>query len=184
MPFSLVCREIKKTKNKDEQFGPEDVFSPMPPSERLKMLVSTMMTGHDDGHHTDGPIGKVTWDVSRAHLYGDAHRSINTSLLGEYQQKGKLTRLCRSIYGTRGAPSIWGDTWSEASKNGSMNVGSACLIFFCSQEGHLKGLCHGDDFCVVARRKQLQIFGNVLEKTVSGETDPAHWVFLQKTRRS
>ena len=40
---SLVCREIKKTKNKDEQFGPEDVFSPMPPSERLKMLVITRM---------------------------------------------------------------------------------------------------------------------------------------------
>ena len=31
-------------------------------------------------------------------------------------------------------------------------------------EGDLKGLCHGDDFCVVARRKQLQIFGKVLEK--------------------
>ena len=25
-------------------------------------------------------------------------------------------------------------------------------------------LCHGDDFCVVARRKQLQIFGKVIEK--------------------
>ena len=28
----------------------------------------------------------------------------------------------------------------------------------------LKGLCHGDDFCVVARQKQLQTFGKVLEK--------------------
>ena len=27
-----------------------------------------------------------------------------------------------------------------------------------------KGLCHGDDFCVLARRKQLQIGGNVLKK--------------------
>ena len=25
-------------------------------------------------------------------------------------------------------------------------------------------LCHGDDFCVVARQKQLQTFGQVLEK--------------------
>ena len=25
-------------------------------------------------------------------------------------------------------------------------------------------MCHGDDFCVVARRKQLQTFGKVLEK--------------------
>ena len=33
-----------------------------------------------------------------------------------------------------------------------------------SHDGDLKGLCHGDDFCVVARRKQLHIFGKVLEK--------------------
>ena len=45
-----------------------------------------------------------------------------------------------------------------------MKVGVACLVFFCSHDGELKGLCHGDDFCVVARRKQLQIFWKVLEK--------------------
>ena len=70
----LVCREIKRANDKDEQLGPEDVFSPMPPPEGLNMLVSTMMTGHDDGNHTDGPIEMATWDVSRAHLYGDARR--------------------------------------------------------------------------------------------------------------
>ena len=45
-----------------------------------------------------------------------------------------------------------------------MKVGSVCPAFFCSYDGDLKGLCHGDDFCVVARRKQLHTFGNVLEK--------------------
>ena len=45
-----------------------------------------------------------------------------------------------------------------------MKVGTACPSFFCSHDGDPKGLCHGDDFCVVARRKQLQIFGKVLEK--------------------
>ena len=45
-----------------------------------------------------------------------------------------------------------------------MKVGTACPAFFCSCDGDLKGLCHGDDFCVVARQKQLQIFGEVLEK--------------------
>ena len=42
-----IGREIKKARDRDEQLGPEEVFSPMPPSEGLKMLVSTMMTGHD-----------------------------------------------------------------------------------------------------------------------------------------
>ena len=32
----------------EEHFGPEDVLSHMPPSEGLKMLVSTMMAGRDD----------------------------------------------------------------------------------------------------------------------------------------
>ena len=27
-----------------------------------------------------------------------------------------------------------------------------------------KDLCHGDDFCVVGRRKQLRTFGRILEK--------------------
>ena len=46
----------------------------------------------------------------------------------------------------------------------SMRVGTACPAFFCSCDGDLRGLCHGDDFCVVARQKQLQTFGKVLEK--------------------
>ena len=45
-----------------------------------------------------------------------------------------------------------------------MKVGSACPAFFCSCDGDLKGLCHGDDFCAVARQKQLQNFGKVFEK--------------------
>ena len=81
-----------------------------------------------------------------------------------HEQKGKLARLCRSMYGTRDAASICGDTWSEVLKDGSMHVGTACTSFFCSHDGDLKGLCHGDDFCVVVRRKQLQTFGKVLEE--------------------
>ena len=58
---SLVCREIKKAENKDELLGPEDISSTMPPSEGLKILVSTMTTGHDDDGWT---IEMATWDVS------------------------------------------------------------------------------------------------------------------------
>ena len=76
----LVCREIKRAKDRDEQHGPEDVFSPMPPSEGLKMLVATMMTGHDDGNHADGPFEMATWDVSRAHFYGETRRWVHTYL--------------------------------------------------------------------------------------------------------
>ena len=45
-----------------------------------------------------------------------------------------------------------------------MKIGTACPAFFCSRDGDLKGLCHGDAFCVFARQNQLQTFGKVLEK--------------------
>ena len=62
----LVCREIKKAKDGNEQLGPGDVFPPMPPSAGLKMLVSTMMTGHDDGNHVDRPFEMATGCVESA----------------------------------------------------------------------------------------------------------------------
>ena len=132
----------------------------MPPSEGLKMLVSIMMTGYDDGNHVDGPFEMAKWDVSRAHFYGEARRWIYTFLPEGHEQVGKLARLCRSMYGTRDAASIWGDTWSDVLKESSMKVGTACPAFFCRCDGDLKGLCHGDDFCVVARQRQLQTFGS------------------------
>ena len=121
----------------------------------LKMLVSAMMTGHDDGNHADGPIEMATWDVSKENFYGEARRWIYTYLPEGYEQRGKLDSAATCT-----------ERETQGLKDGSMKVGTACLAFCCSQDGHLKGLCHGHDFCVVARRKQLQICGNVLEKAV------------------
>ena len=101
---TLVCREIKRAKDRGEQLGPEDVFSPMPPSEWLKMLVSTMMTGHDDGKHAEGPFEMATWDTSTVKLAGGF-----THFREGHEQKGKLARICRSMYSTRDAASIWGN---------------------------------------------------------------------------
>ena len=122
------------------------------------------MTGNDDGNHADGPFEMATWDVSRAHFHGEARTWIYTYLPEGQEQEAKLARLCRSMCGTRDAASICGDTWAEVLKDSSMKVGTACPAFFCSHDGDLKGLRKGDDFFVVARRKQVQTFGTVLEK--------------------
>ena len=66
-----------------------------------------------------------------------------------------MARLCKSMYGTREPASIWGDTWSDVLKESSMKVGSACPAFFCGCDGDLRGLCHGDNFCVVARTEAV-----------------------------
>ena len=93
-----VCREIKRAKDRDEQLGPEDVLSPMPPSEGLKMLVSTMMTGHDDGSHADGPFEMATWDVSRAHFYSEARRWIYTY---QHEQEASCLNLLEHVWNAR-----------------------------------------------------------------------------------
>ena len=134
LPFEIGLSGDQKVQG----HGPEDVFSPMPPSEGLKMLVATMMTGHVDGNHADDPFEMATWDVSRAHFYGEARRWVYTYLPEGHEQKGKLARLCRSMYGTRDAASIWRDTWAEVLKDGSMKVGTACSAFFCSHDGDLR----------------------------------------------
>ena len=115
-----LCREIKKANHRDEQLGPEDVFSPMLPSEALKMLVSTMM---ETMLRVQSRWPRVESAFLRKHMV-----------------------RC----------------WKES----SMKVGTACPPFFCSCDGDLKGVCHGDDFSVVARQKQWRTFGKVFEKRV------------------
>ena len=62
-----------------------------------------------------------------------------------HEQKRKLARLCRSVYGTRDAASIWKNTWSEVVKDDSMEDRNRMHRFlFCSHDGDLKGLCHGN----------------------------------------
>ena len=94
MPFEIGLSGDQRTKDRDEEHG---VFSPMPPSEGSKMLVSTMMTRHDDGNHADGQFEMAKWDVFRAHFHGEARRWIHTYLPAGHEKKGKLARLCRSM---------------------------------------------------------------------------------------
>ena len=64
----------------------------------------------DDGTRrwkSHGWTDMATWDVSGAHLYGEARWWIYTYFLDGYEKKGKLTRLCWSMYGTRDAAAIW-----------------------------------------------------------------------------
>ena len=143
-----------------------------------KMVVPTMMTGRDAENVADDPFEMATWDVSIAHFYGEARRWIYTYLPEGHEQKGKLATLCKSMKRTRDFASSWGDTWEREFHE----VGVACPAFFCSRDGDLKGLCHGDDFCVVGRQKQLQTFGKVLEKRVEVE-QPGHIGFGARDKK-
>ena len=160
----LVVREIKKAKKKEEQLGAEEVFSAMPPAEGLNMLLNSAMTDGNDKR--DSEI--ATWDVSRAHLYGESRRWVYTQLPDGWEQPGKVARLRRSMYGTQDAASIWSDTWAEKIVEEGIRIGAACPALFVGVEGkrfeRLRGMCYGDDFVCVAPRDQLKSSGCLLEK--------------------
>ena len=90
----LVCREIKRARDRDDQLGLEDVFSPMPPSEGLEMLVSTMMQGRGNSCRRsvrDGNVGCVEsallrWS-SQVDLHISAWRSWTGGQVGQTLQK-------------------------------------------------------------------------------------------------
>ena len=102
MSFEIGLSRDQRAKDRGEQLGPEDVFSHMPPSEGLKMLVSTMVTGHDDGKvRLRWQRGTCRERTSTVKLVGGF-----THLPEGHKLKGNLDRLCRSMYGTRDAVSI------------------------------------------------------------------------------
>ena len=150
------CREIKKARDRDEQLGPEDVFSPMPPSEGLKMLVSTMMTGHDDGNHVDGSFEMATWtcqERTSTVKFAGGFTRIYLEDMSKLASWLDFAEACTERVTQRQSGKTHGQMC--VLKESSMKVGTACQAFFCSCDGDLKGLCHGDDFCAVGRRKQV-----------------------------
>jgi len=155
----LVVREIKKAKKEDEKLDPADVFSSMPPVEGLKSLISHMMTEQKD---PDGEnLCMAVWDVSRAHFYGLAERAIYTNLPEELAVEGFVAKLNKTMYGTQDAAHIWGETWVPLLESNGMDIGKSNRSVFGDE--YRKGLCHGDDFLVVASQQKLTEFGKLLE---------------------
>ena len=81
----LVCREIKRASNAD--FIPEYAsFSAMPPTESLRILLSSMVTlkRSKAGH----PLKVRLIDISRAHFYWEAERDVFVELPEGDRQDG------------------------------------------------------------------------------------------------
>ena len=155
----LVVREIKKAKSADEKLDPAEVFSSMPPIEGLKCLISHMMTEQKD---PDGEtLCMAVWDVSRAHFYGIAERDIYTNLPDELHEDGYVARLVKTMYGTQDAARIWGETWIPLLEEHGIKIGLSNRSVFGNE--YVRGLCHGDDFMVIASYERLLKFGKMLE---------------------
>ena len=122
-----------------------ELFSSTPPLEAVKLLCSLMVTL---GRSPRGlPLKLGFWDVSRAHLYGEAQRDLFIRLPAE--DGGGCARLLRSMYGTQDAASVWQSDWSCQLERDGWKTGTAssALIFRQSDKG--RGLVHGDDVMVL-----------------------------------
>ena len=158
----LVVREIKAAKREDEKLEAQDVFSAMPPVESLKILVSHCMTEQVDSRGRPLCIG--VWDVSRAHFYGKSRRRVYTTLPEEMAKPGFVARLCKTMYGTQDAAHVWLETWGEQLEANEYALGKSNPAIFAAKNEDSRGMCHGDDFFVVACREELDRFDGVLKQ--------------------
>lgn len=150
----LVVREIKARKRDHEKLDPSTVFAAMPPVEGLKALISHMQT--EQANSKNEPLEMMILDISRAHFYGEARRRVFTTLPEGYEEPGYCALLLKTMYGTEDAASVWQDTWGDHLREAGFRLGRASSALF--SRGDLRGLCHGDDFVIVASRADLLDF--------------------------
>eukprot|EP00971_Amphidinium_carterae_P104531 2070039-Amphidinium_carterae.2 len=86
----LVCRELRRevkkaAKKPGEELRASELFSSMPPLEAIKMLCSLRVTLELSPKKK--PLKLALWDISRAHLYGDAQRDLYVELPPEDAQR-------------------------------------------------------------------------------------------------
>ena len=90
-----------------------------------------------------------------------AERAIYTNLPEELDEPGYAAKLLKTMYGTQDAAHIWGETWIPLLEENRIKMGVSKRSVFGNR--HARGLCHGDDFMVVASAKTLREFGTILE---------------------
>ena len=162
----------------------------MPPLEALKSLWSLMCTRKRS--RRGGQLKMAFWDVSHAHLYGTTQRELFTELPEELAREGHCARLLRSLYGTQDASSRWQREYTGLFAEHGWKPGvSNPAVFYC-EESDGRGLCHGDDICVLADQETIDKFDAVLRsrydiKKIANvgptHTDDREVVMLNRTIR-
>ena len=172
----LVVREVKARKTDAERLQPQEIFSAMPPLEAMKVLISLFVSWNRGGPDSvekkqkargrkPGNYKLGIFDISRAHFYGKAKRRIFVKLPEEYAQihgPSKCGLLLKSWYGTQDASAIWQQDYADLLKFHSYVMGKANTAIFYSDELQVRGLCHGDDFLVLAQQPDLDSFEAML----------------------
>ena len=138
-----VAKEFANTKS-------DDVFSPTPPLEALRLLLSHAASGRSSS--TGGRKIRAV-DARKAHLHAFAERHLYVVLPPEVRVPGMLRR---SLYGTRDALARWEAFLSKQleDKGFVRGLASPCCYWHSSKD--LSCVVHGHDFVFAGVESDLE----------------------------
>ena len=120
----------------------EEMFAATPPLEAKKVLFSLAASQPA----TTNSLKLMFVDVKRAFFYARARRDVYVKLPPEDATPGMCGKLLKAMYGTRDAPALWEDDYSNKLKAKGFIQGRASPCVFVHSLYNLKLVVHGDDF--------------------------------------
>ena len=150
----------------------QDSDAATPPSECLRMTVSSAMVEDTDVGDLENPKRIMVCDVSRAYLYAPAVRPVYVKIVGEDLEPGDKNRcgkLSVSMHGTRDAALHWHHHCKGNLETLGFNRGMASPCIFNHTDTGLKPFVHGDDYALSGREEQFTRFGEQMGKQYESE---------------
>ena len=143
-----------------------DLYSPTPPLEALKALLTLAAAGRKsltewDEWTSGGPVEVLHSDISRAYFNAPTTEPTYVRIPEEDWEPGdenRCARLLVSMYGTRKAASNWEAHYSDWLLEIGFERGTGYPSIFVHKERNIKLLVHGDDFITAGRHEQLVWF--------------------------
>eukprot|EP00959_Pyramimonas_sp_CCMP1952_P025191 528422-Pyramimonas_sp.AAC.1 len=119
----IVVREKRGQGEEGRKLPAALLFSAMPPLEAVKMLGGLMVQNRSS--ERGKPLGMRFFDISRAHFYGLAERTVYVELPEEEQDGVHCALLKKSMYGTQDASAIWQRDYTAVLKQDGHEAGKA-----------------------------------------------------------
>eukprot|EP00971_Amphidinium_carterae_P009272 183060-Amphidinium_carterae.1 len=109
------------------------------------------------------PLRLASWDVSRAHLYGEVKRTVWCKLPEGDDEPGMVARLLKSVYGLQEASHIWQAHWGRLLQKAGRVRGTANPACMHCKSADASGVVHGDDFLILGDHLAIQEMSRLLE---------------------
>ncbi len=190
----MRCRWVARELRDDQDV----IFAAIAPYESIRLLLCIAAAKEETSHK--GKVGgerlQISMiDIKRAYLNAivDEDKPIYVELPPEDPEHGrKCGKLCRHLYGTRGAAAGWEDEYSSfmVQAGFTMAIASGCLFYHPGKD--LRVVVYGDDFTAVGSCSDIDWFEATLEakyaitrrgRLGSGSTDEKEMTLLNRVVR-